>query len=94
MWAFTGCATGFVLRSGGPGVQAARGGACHRCDGPGGATGPDLSNVAGRFSIKDLAESLIVPSKVISDQYRASVVLTTAGKVLTGRIINANKGTP
>ena len=73
--------------------QAARCGACHRFDGTGGATGPDLSNVAGRFSIKDLAESLIVPSKVISDQYRASVVLTTAGKVITGRIINDNKGT-
>ena len=73
--------------------QAARCGACHRFDGTGGAPGPDLSNVAGRFSVKDLAESLIVPSKVISDQYRASVVLTTAGKVITGRIINDNKGT-
>ena len=73
--------------------QAARCGACHRFDGAGGATGPDLSNVAGRFSVKDLAESLIVPSKVVSDQYRASVVLTTAGKVVTGRIVNDTKGT-
>ena len=73
--------------------QAARCGACHRFDGAGGATGPDLSNVAGRFSIKDLAESLIVPSKVVSDQYKASTVITTAGKVITGRIVNDNKGT-
>ena len=43
--------------------------------------------------MKDLAESLIVPSKVVSDQYRASVVLTTAGKVVTGRIVNDTKGT-
>ena len=73
--------------------QAARCGACHRFDGAGGATGPDLSNVAGRFSIKDLAESLIVPSKVVSDQYKASTVITAAGKVITGRIVNDNKGT-
>ena len=73
--------------------QAARCGACHRFDGAGGATGPDLSNVAGRFSVKDLAESLVVPSKVVSDQYRGSVIVTTAGKVITGRIVNDNKGT-
>jgi putative heme-binding domain-containing protein len=73
--------------------RAARCGACHRFDGVGGATGPDLSNVAGRFSVKDLAESLIVPGKVVSDQYRASTVVTTAGKVITGRIINDDKGT-
>lgn len=72
---------------------AARCGACHRFDGDGGATGPDLSNVAGRFSFKDLAESLVDPSKVISDQYRASVVVTNAGKVITGRIVNDKQGT-
>mgnify|MGYP002844195256 CR=1 FL=1 len=73
--------------------QAARCGACHRFDGAGGATGPDLSNVAGRFSVKDLAESLVTPSKVISDQYKASTVVTTEGKVINGRIVNDNKGT-
>ncbi len=73
--------------------QAARCGACHRFDGAGGATGPDLSNVAGRFSIKDLVESLIDPSKVVSDQYRGSVVVTKAGKVITGRIVNDKQGT-
>ena len=72
---------------------AARCGACHRFDGDGGATGPDLSNVAGRFSFKDLAESLITPSKVVSDQYRASIVVTNAGKVITGRIVNDKQGT-
>ena len=29
---------------------------CHRYNGDGGATGPDLSQVAGRFSLKDLCE--------------------------------------
>lgn len=70
---------------------AARCLACHRFDGNGGATGSDLTNVAGRFSIADLGESLVAPSKVISDQYRASTVLTAAGKVVTGRIVGDDK---
>ncbi len=65
---------------------------CHRFGGQGGATGPDLTNVAGRFSFKDLAESIVDPSKVISDQYRASNIQTSAGKVITGRIVNEADG--
>ncbi len=60
---------------------------CHRFDIDGGATGPDLSQVAGRFNLKDLCESIVEPSKVVSDQYRASVVTTKSGKVYSGRII-------
>jgi putative heme-binding domain-containing protein len=65
---------------------------CHRFDGNGGATGPDLTNVAGRFSFRDLAESLIEPSKVVSDQYRGSLVETTGGEVITGRIVSESDG--
>lgn len=60
---------------------------CHRYIGEGGSTGPDLSNVAGRFSHKDLLDSLVAPSKVISDQYRAMIVATDSGQVHTGRIV-------
>ena len=59
---------------------------CHRFEGSGGATGPDLTNVAGRFSPRDLGESIVNPSKVVSDQYRASIVITNSGKVYTGRL--------
>jgi len=59
---------------------------CHRFDGAGGSTGPDLSNAAGRFSNKDLAEAIIHPSKVISDQYRAMNIVTVNGQVLAGRV--------
>ena len=65
---------------------------CHRYLGEGGSTGPDLSSVAGRFSYKDMLESIIVPSKVVSDQYRASIVTTNSGKVYTGRILNETDG--
>jgi putative heme-binding domain-containing protein len=66
---------------------------CHRFNGDGGATGPDLTQVAGRFTLKDLTESIVEPSKVIADQYKASVVVTTSGKAYTGRIVSENKET-
>jgi len=62
--------------------------ACHRFDNEGGAIGPDLSMLAGRFSVRDVLESVVDPSKVISDQYAAVTVVTTDGRIITGRIIN------
>ena len=67
--------------------------ACHRYDNEGGAVGPDLTAVAGRFSTRDLLESIVLPSKVISDQYEAVTIATTDGKVVTGRIMNLNGDT-
>ncbi|MCU0703910.1 MAG: c-type cytochrome [Fimbriiglobus sp.] len=60
---------------------------CHRFGGDGGATGPDLTQAAGRFALKDLAEAIVEPSKVISDQYKASVVETKSGNTVNGRIV-------
>lgn len=65
---------------------------CHRFDGEGGSTGPDLTNVAGRFSQKDLLESIIDPSKVISDQYKASIIETKSGKLINGRVLSESNG--
>ena len=64
--------------------------ACHRFNDEGGGLGPDLSGVAGRFSSRDLLESILVPSKTISDQYESVAVATTDGRVVTGRIVNLN----
>ena len=61
---------------------------CHRFGGSGGATGPDLTQLAGRFTVKDLCESMIEPSKVVSDQYRAMVVETKDGRSYSGRIVS------
>lgn len=60
---------------------------CHRFGGDGGATGPDLTQLAGRFNYKDLSESIVDPSKVVSDQYKATIVETADGKVYTGRVV-------
>jgi putative heme-binding domain-containing protein len=67
---------------------AARCFACHRCNDEGGGLGPDLSGVAGRFSTRDLLESIVLPSKAISDQYEAVTIATVDGRVVTGRIVN------
>lgn len=63
---------------------------CHRFDSEGGSTGPDLTVAAGRFSPRDLLESIIDPNKEISDQYAAVEIHTLDGKTVTGRIINLN----
>jgi putative heme-binding domain-containing protein len=61
---------------------------CHRFNGAGGAVGPDLTTLSGRFSVRDILESVLEPNKVISDQYAAVNVITTSGKVVTGRVVN------
>ena len=63
---------------------------CHTFSGDGGATGPDLTQAAGRFGVKELAEAIIDPSKVVSDQYRTTIVQTTDGKSYIGRVISVN----
>lgn len=67
---------------------AARCVVCHRFGGDGGATGPDLTQAAGRFNFKDVAEAIIDPSKVVSDQYKTTQVETKGGKAYTGRVVS------
>ena len=61
---------------------------CHRFDGQGGMVGPDLTGAGRRFNDLNLLESLIDPSKVISDQYEATSFYMQSGQTITGRIIN------
>jgi putative heme-binding domain-containing protein len=64
--------------------------ACHRFVNEGGSVGPDLTGVAGRFSLNDLLESVVEPSKVISDQYQAITIRLKNGDVISGRVGNLN----
>ncbi|QDV06162.1 Cytochrome c [Planctomycetes bacterium Poly30] len=61
--------------------------ACHRFDGAGGAIGPDLSTVANKFSMGDLVEAIVEPSKIISDQYGAHVVADGNGQIAEGIMV-------
>jgi putative heme-binding domain-containing protein len=80
-------ATGRDFEHGKRAFAAARCVVCHRFGDDGGATGPDLTQAGGRFQLKDLVEAIVEPSKVVSDQYRASIVQTVDGKVVSGRIV-------
>lgn len=80
--------SGRNFKNGERAFAAARCVVCHRFGGDGGATGPDLTQVAGRFGLKEMAEAIVEPSKVISDQYKASVIRTTVDKTVTGKIVN------
>ena len=62
--------------------------ACHRFNNEGGSYGPDLSGVVGRFSAKDLLESILLPNKEVSDQYAPVIVKKTDGESVTGRVVN------
>ena len=62
--------------------------ACHRFGNEGGSVGPDLTGVAGRFNLHDLLESIVEPSKIISDQYQAVNIRTKNGDVISGRVGN------
>ena len=53
---------------------------------------PILTQLAGRFNLKDLTESIVDPSKVIAEQYKASIVVTRDGKSYTGRIVDDSGG--
>jgi putative heme-binding domain-containing protein len=64
---------------------------CHRVSDFGGAIGPDLTAIASRFDRKAITESILEPSKVLSDQYQNEVVVTISGKTVTGRIVEDNK---
>ncbi len=66
---------------------------CHRFDGQGGATGPDLTSSSARFSTRDLLDSIIHPSKVVSDQYAASIVTKVNGDIVNGRVLYEENGT-
>jgi putative heme-binding domain-containing protein len=62
---------------------------CHRMGRSGAAIGPDLTSIAKRFTRKEVLESILFPSHVISDQYATKRVLTVSGKVYSG-ILSTN----
>ena len=62
--------------------------ACHRFNQEGGAVGPDLTSVSGKYSPRDLLEHVLDPNKEISDQYGSTVFTMQDGSTVVGRIAN------
>ena len=65
---------------------------CHRFNHDGGDIGPDLTGAGNRYTIRDLLESIIEPSKVVSDIYEAERFETENGNVLIGQIVGEENG--
>ena len=79
--------SGRSYRNGRAAFEAATCVKCHQIGGDGGTTGPDLTAVGKRFELRYLLESLIVPSKVVSDRYRNELIATDDGLTVAGRVV-------
>jgi len=66
--------------------------ACHRLGNEGGGVGPDLTGAGNRYTLRDLLENIVEPSKVISDQYESSILELKNGTTIIGRVTNEEGG--
>jgi putative heme-binding domain-containing protein len=64
--------------------------ACHKFGTEGGSVGPDITGAASRFNRRDLLETIIEPSKVVSDQYQNTIFTKTNGDEVIGRLVEEN----
>jgi len=60
---------------------------CHRFGKTGGAVGPELAAVSSRLTSRDILESILLPSKVVSEQYQNTILELKDGDDVTGRIV-------
>ena len=63
---------------------------CHRFGAIGKDVGPDLTTLTSRFKRRDILESILWPSKIISDQYQAEMIELSDGSVVTGMLVREN----
>ena len=61
--------------------------ACHRIQNKGNNIGPDLTQLASRFTVKDMAHAIINPDAEISDQYMISEIHLNNGDRWFAKII-------
>ena len=65
---------------------------CHRYGNKGESLGPDLTALSRRFTRKEVLESILYPSQVISDQYQTKVVTTVEGEQFSGLLVTDGNG--
>jgi putative heme-binding domain-containing protein len=65
---------------------------CHRFGDRGDSVGPDLTTVSRRFQKKEILESILYPSLVISDQYASKTIITKDGRTVTGIVAPQSDG--
>lgn len=65
---------------------------CHQMGDEGGGLGPVLTGAANRYSLRDLLENIIEPSKVVSDQYESSIIELKNNSTIMGRVTGEEGG--
>jgi putative heme-binding domain-containing protein len=92
----------FLTSPGGPQGDAERGAVvfekaqcvkCHAFGQRGERIGPDLTTVSRRFQKKEILESILFPSQVISDQYATHSLILDDGRTITGMVSPVGDGT-
>jgi putative heme-binding domain-containing protein len=63
---------------------------CHRFGNEGGMNGPDLTSAGRRYSVKDLVEQIVLPSKEINEQFVPIEVVTEDDEHFRGIVVNLN----
>jgi putative heme-binding domain-containing protein len=61
---------------------------CHRVNGRGGRSGPDLSDIGELRRPADIEQSLLEPAAVVASQNRVITIATRDGKAIRGRLLN------
>ncbi len=59
---------------------------CHRVGAAGGLTGPELTEVVGRYDREGLLTQLLDPSAILAEGYAAELLFTRDGGVVAGRV--------
>jgi putative heme-binding domain-containing protein len=59
---------------------------CHRVGGEGGEVGPDLTRIGAVRAVRDLLESVVLPSSTLAQGYENYLVTTSSGRALSGVI--------
>src|SRR5262249_43849 len=61
---------------------------CHRFGNQGGSVGPELTAPSSQNSRHDILESILDPSKVVSEQYQNVTIVQRDGDAFTGRMVD------
>jgi len=72
--------------------ESAQCASCHRFGNVGDSVGPELTSIARRFTRREVLESILYPSHVISDQYMSKKVLMMDEKVYIGIVSQDGRG--
>ncbi len=66
--------------------------ACHVIGNQGGSAGPQLNSLGGRFSLRDVAEAIIEPGNVVSDQYAMQEIVKNDGSSTIAKFLEEKDG--